>query len=541
MHTIKGNARVFKITTIQDIAHAAEDFFAKVREGTEPVTPEVILDIREKISTVGKMLQEFERLGQNVLTGGTASLNQDTNQNPAVRLLQQASEFMDEAQRQLIQLDESPSTYDSGPLEKTIEHLEALAEQIGLCSLLVPVKSMRAAFDPSEADTLWKFSEALSHFEEVTERTRRLAEQIRACSTVESFLDEASSLGARLSDELQSWTETLENPHALHQLIRTTHSLKASARTVHIEAIEAVAHAVEEDIVAIRDKTSGSPEPHRERIVSGVQTLRSMLDDCAALTIVPQENTPKKARPRSPAMKIPKARILELRKAYKDLSRALEASRDHVPSRLRTHFEEVGQSVQALTMVPLSELFDRFAKMIFDLSKELGKRVEDLRVTGEDIYVDSNLVEKMRDVLIHALRNTVDHGIETPEERRRTTKPDKGSVSVDAFWSHDNLVFEISDDGRGIDLTKVKSKAFQKRILSEEELDRIGDQDLLNLLFLPGFSTAETVTDVSGRGVGMDVVAAIMRELKGSAAISSQLGVGTKLTLQIPADYYQQL
>ena len=207
---------------------------------------------------------------------------------------------------------------------------------------------------------------------------------------------------------------------------------------------------------------------------------------------------------------------------------------------MRQLVDSIGLSVQALTQVPLSELFERFGKMVFDLGVELGKRVNDLQVTGADIYVDTKLIEKMRDVLIHALRNCLDHGLEDPHEGP-DTKPEKGTVSIHCFWEDNTLVIEVADDGRGVNLTKVKEKAYQKALIKEEDLDSVTQQDLIEMLFRPGFSMAEQVTDVSGLGVGMDVIRSTMRELKGDAVLATSAGENTILTLRIPADYYQAL
>ena len=146
----------------------------------------------------------------------------------------------------------------------------------------------------------------------------------------------------------------------------------------------------------------------------------------------------------------------------------------------------------------------------------------------------------MRDVLLHALRNCVDHGIE-PRGERPESKPGRGRIQVHCSWQGKDLVFEVVDDGRGIDPDALRARAFEKGLIQEEQVDAMPDEEVAELLFLPGFSMAKKITDVSGRGVGMDVIRSTMIGLKGDAAVSSRFGEGTRLTLRIPSDYYQQL
>ncbi len=191
--------------------------------------------------------------------------------------------------------------------------------------------------------------------------------------------------------------------------------------------------------------------------------------------------------------------------------------------------------MESLTRVTLSETFERFRKMVFDLSHDLGKPVHDLEVTGAELDVDATLAEKLRDVLIHALRNCLDHGLEAADVRAAANKPVKGRVAVACRQEDGRLTFEVSDDGAGIDLDRVRAKALTAGLATEDELDVMTDDALHDLIFSPGLSTAKAVTDVSGRGVGMDVIRSTMRELNGDATITSRRGEGSTLTLWVPS------
>jgi two-component system chemotaxis sensor kinase CheA len=168
-----------------------------------------------------------------------------------------------------------------------------------------------------------------------------------------------------------------------------------------------------------------------------------------------------------------------------------------------------------------------------DLSRTLGKEVE-LVIEGEDTEVDKHVVDALADPLVHILRNSLDHGIETPEERLQRGKNPRGRICIRASQEGDRARIQIEDDGRGMDPQILKRKAYEKKLISEETLESLDDEKAMQLVFLPGFSTSETVTDVSGRGVGMDVVRRSLERIGGTVALSSRPGVGTCITLLLP-------
>jgi len=184
-------------------------------------------------------------------------------------------------------------------------------------------------------------------------------------------------------------------------------------------------------------------------------------------------------------------------------------------------------------MQPVGQLFDKLPRIVRDVSKDIGKKVR-LVTQGGDTELDKTLLEAIKDPVTHILRNSVDHGIETPELRRKLGKPEEGTVSVRAFHEGGNFHLEISDDGAGIDVERVKQKAIAKGLISAANVDKATDSEVLNLIFLPGLSTAEKVTNVSGRGVGMDVVKTNIERIGGRAKLESARGQGTTLWLEIP-------
>ncbi|HHW56568.1 MAG TPA: chemotaxis protein CheA [Clostridia bacterium] len=190
-------------------------------------------------------------------------------------------------------------------------------------------------------------------------------------------------------------------------------------------------------------------------------------------------------------------------------------------------------AVMKVRMVPVERVFNRFPRMVRDLSHELGKKII-LHMQGQDTEVDRTVIDEIGDPLVHLLRNSIDHGIEMPQERLQKGKPEQGIIELKAYHEGNHVIIEISDDGRGIDIDKVKEKALEKGIYTAEQVKELSKEKAIELLFKPGFSTADKVTDVSGRGVGLDVVKNKIESLNGSIEIFSETNKGTKFLIKLP-------
>lgn len=191
------------------------------------------------------------------------------------------------------------------------------------------------------------------------------------------------------------------------------------------------------------------------------------------------------------------------------------------------------ESVMKVRMVPIESVLNRFPRMIRDLSKELNKEME-LYITGEDTELDRTVIDEIGEPLMHLLRNAADHGLESRDERVRAGKDVKGSIFLDAYQDGNNVVIEVRDDGAGINPDKIRKKAVEKGFLTEEQIKRMPDKDILDILFQPGFSTSEKVSDVSGRGVGLDVVKTKIEALGGELEAKTILGQGSNFIIRLP-------
>lgn len=227
-----------------------------------------------------------------------------------------------------------------------------------------------------------------------------------------------------------------------------------------------------------------------------------------------------------------------LLKIYDDVEERYEGEKfleelNQVVSAISLVTTDLQIAVMKTRMLPIAKVFNKFPRMVRDLSRELGKNIE-LKISGEETELDKSIVEEIGDPLVHIIRNSCDHGVEDPDTREAMGKPRTGLVELKAYNEGNSIVIEIADDGKGLDADMLRSKCIQKGIITEREADSMTDKEAFTLIFKPGFSTAEKVSNVSGRGVGMDVVKTNIEKLNGIIEIDSEIGRGTVIKMKIP-------
>ena len=195
--------------------------------------------------------------------------------------------------------------------------------------------------------------------------------------------------------------------------------------------------------------------------------------------------------------------------------------------------QEMQGAIMQVRMIPVSEVFDRFPRLVRDLARKVDKRIE-LEISGADTAADKTIIDALGDPLLHIVRNAIDHGIEPAPQRRAAGKPANATLRLSASQEGDRVVVEVADDGRGIDPARMRRTAVERQMLDAGQAERLSDQEAVNLIFRAGFSTASEVSDLSGRGVGMDVVRTTVDRLGGHVDVSSVLGEGTRVRLSLP-------
>ncbi len=232
--------------------------------------------------------------------------------------------------------------------------------------------------------------------------------------------------------------------------------------------------------------------------------------------------------------------VSELITAKNGIVSVSDSDKDDAAQQIREQVEylesittSLHESVMKVRMVPIESVVSRFPRMVRDLSKKLDKKME-LYMTGEDTELDRTVIDEIGDPLMHILRNSADHGIESKELRLERGKPEAGSIYLDAYQDGNNVVIEVRDDGNGIDVERVRNKAIEKGTITKEQANNMDDKAIIDLLFRPSFSTAEKISDVSGRGVGLDVVKTKIEGLGGDIEVHTELGEGSTFIIRLP-------
>ncbi len=406
----------------------------------------------------------------------------------------------------------------------------------------------------------------------------------------QGFIEEAFDLLEKAGAGFLNLEKDPGNDDILAEIFRLFHNIKGSAKAVGFSALSDFAHKAEDLLVSVREKnTPFNPQINdtllacNDGLIEGLELLKTSqetshifdpilkqieaamngelndnssekIDDSSPKTKA-KPAAKKKAKPSesqgTPAptvdetIKLPIQRISTLLDHFGEqvilqsklshlMSGQVSQDRDEINATLRQLEKitnDLQQTVISLRMVNLTTVFNRMERTVRDIARQSGKQVEFIRV-GEASELDKIIVDSLTDPLTHMVRNAVDHGLETTEERDKTDKPKKGSVTLKAYRQAGFFYIEVEDDGRGLDRSKLIKKAEEKGLISEG--DELTDNEAFQLIFHSGFSTKDKVSDVSGRGVGMDVVREMFNRLKGTCEIESQLGKGSRFIIRLP-------
>ncbi|WP_458122356.1 chemotaxis protein CheW [Paenibacillus sp. Z6-24] len=232
---------------------------------------------------------------------------------------------------------------------------------------------------------------------------------------------------------------------------------------------------------------------------------------------------------------IDQTRIVQVGTIIRDLITADDTMDefDSITNHISRVVSELQESVMKTRMLPIEQLFNRFPRMVRDLSLSIGKQIH-LVIEGKETELDRTVIEEIGDPLIHLIRNSVDHGIEDAERRKASGKPEAGTIRIHAVHQENQVILTIEDDGAGIDPKRIKQSAINKQLISETQAEQMSDQEIIHLIFAPGFSTAKQISDISGRGVGMDIVRSHIEKLNGIIDVDTRLGEGTTFTIKLP-------
>jgi signal transduction histidine kinase len=365
------------------------------------------------------------------------------------------------------------------------------------------------------------------------EDIEQIAEILKLDSeTFEQFVFESKKIISGALKEIDSLKTDRFPEESINDLFRKMHTIKGNAKTFRFNQLGSLAHHVEDIFSDIRDNKKVLTEELHLNIVREVTLVEEKLNSIILLSknVGSGQDTGKvRDDNREVFIRVKLQKILHLC----SLSQVLSESNPVSDLKQKELAEEIREAVGNLRKCPVERLFQRFPKMVKDLGIALGKQI-DVVVSGGDLEINLDILDTVGNALVHLVRNAVDHGVEKAAVRISAGKKETALITIKASFGQGNIIFSVEDDGAGINAEAVRTKALEKGLLNEEEVASLTSDDIYRLIMQPGFSTSETVSDISGRGVGMDAVAASVAALEGSLSIQSEAGKGTRFILTIP-------
>ncbi len=418
-----------------------------------------------------------------------------------------------------------------------------------------------------------KIEKKKNNLEKDKESSSKKAAPLPTIDPLSIFLDAAEQHISALKECVAGKNDGKDNDGKVDIMFRAVHSLKSSARYMGFERVETLSATLESMLDSVRNKEIEPGPAIFDFVADTVKDIEKALVDiesngknetpsppvhnCKAPAPAPEKQAlspSAKQQAASPkTMRVNQAlldtfmnlvgELIVTRNAFSHIERKLETGdqeKDEAVKELRSASlsvtrisEEMQRTVMEMRMVPIRNVFQKFPRMVRDITRKNGKQVR-IMLQGEDTEIDKGIAEDLADPLVHIIRNAVDHGVETPDERKRAGKTENGTIILRAAHEGNFIIVEVLDDGRGINTEAVLDKAIEKGLTDREHADSLTHEEICSFIFHPGFSTAQEITDISGRGVGMDVVMTNLKKLKGNVQVTSERGQGTRVRLEVP-------
>ncbi|MBX3330725.1 MAG: chemotaxis protein CheA [Nitrospira sp.] len=526
-HSIKGTAGMFGFNAVAQFTHKMETLLDLLRNGQKAVTPS-IADLLLKSTDCLKTLIESVKTG--------AAVDEETVQRLTMDLA-------------------SASAADSQPSGTSEKKKDGAP---------VPGRGITRTYSICWTPPDWLFQRGLDPLQ-IMKELRCLGNLTKVSLDVSRLphLADIDPEQCYFSWELQLITEKDR------QVIDSVFEFVREDSELSIELIETTSEPPTASISAIPTVESDGPKPIGQILVESGVVSTGVLDQALAQqkrvgeilveqkAVTPQqleqalqkqrqqESTAQAKKTDTASIRVDTAKIDKLinlvgelvitQSMLSDLGTRFEMNQLHVllerVAQLERNTREIQERVMSIRMLPIGTAFSRFPRLVRDLSAKTGKKIQ-LVLSGEETELDKTVIESIGDPLTHLIRNSADHGLEPPEERLDNNKPELGTIRLNAFHEGGSICITVEDDGRGLNRTKILSKAVKQRLISENE--KLTDEQIWSLIFKPGFSTADKITDVSGRGVGMDVVKRNLEALGGTVSIKTAPGKGTTFTLKLP-------
>ncbi len=491
LHTLKGMAGTMGFNRMAKLCHIMENVLDRARNGTLKISSDIMDRIFKGVDLISKALEK-------IVGEGSDEIEEDVDLFvDALKELTNAPQVRNEEK-----IGEVKSKGNEG-VEETVERI-VLPDEVANVLKRAKAEGYKTYYMKVILKEGTQLKSARIYL--VLHRIEELkGEVVKTNPSIEEIEEE------KFENEVEMFVIIREDKGRLSEVLTSI----ADIDRVIIRDVEPVHEEKVAKIVEKPEIEKMKEEEKREKKKISSQTVRVDIEKLDTLMDLMGE------------LVIARSRIVEVLKKYniKEVDEGLTQL-----SRITLDLQNV---VMKIRMVPIAFVFNRFPRMVRDLSKQLNKEINFV-MKGEETELDRTFVEEIGEPILHLLRNAIDHGIESKEERIAKGKPPVGTVVLSARHEGNNVVIEVEDDGRGIDKEKVLRKAFEKGLVSEARAATLSDQEILNFLFVPGFSTREDVSEVSGRGVGLDVVKNVVESLNGSVSIESEKNRGTKVTIRLP-------
>ena len=553
-HTVKGGAGFLAMTELVDACHGAENVFDLLRQGVRTVNSELMDVILQALDTINEMfatiknrdqpepadpelLAVLHKLGQpptaEELAGDSVVEDTAPVETPSVETEPVAEQPSNDTEEDPFAFDELFSGPDSSSSNSQIDEItedefESLLDELhGKGQAPQEEQSSSSDNDVSgditddEFDSLLDELHGVGSFGEVTQNAPSTPQQAPTAPVASQNNDSSASDDEISDDEFEALLDELHG--------------KGAPKSLETSAPES-----KPEPVAANKPAPAAPKPE-PKPVPKAEPAKPAPSPQPAKAAPPKKAAPP---PAETTVRVDTKRLDQIMNMVGELvlvrnrlvSLATNSDSEAMGkaiSNLDVVTADIQGAVMQTRMQPIKKVFGRFPRVVRDLARTLQKDIN-LLLVGEDTDLDKNLVEALADPLVHLVRNSVDHGIEMPDVREASGKPRTGTVTLSASQQGDHILLTIQDDGAGMDAEKLKKIAISKGVLDHDQASRLSDTEAYNLIFAPGFSTKEEISDISGRGVGMDVVKTKITQLNGSVNIKSEMGVGTTLEIKVP-------
>lgn len=487
-HSIKGGSGTFGFNSVSDFTHVLETLLDQIREGRRELSAEHVNLLLKSVDCLRELLRSLQA-------------EQEPNLAEAIDLRIKFEQILG-----VNQADNNAAEVDTSPV------------QLALNTYQIDFKPHRHLFKTGN-EPLYMISELAELGDLETQAFSNEIPDITDLSVEDCFLSWRFFLNTAKAEsairEIFEWVEDdaditialcgglfAEDDTQITALDTTEINLNSTLAVVNATAVKPIKKST-----AIKAST---PVAESTSIRVGIDKVDSLINMVGELVIT-------------------QAMLSQI--GQQEITEATIASLQEGLAQLAHSTRDLQENVMRIRMLPISFVFSRFPRLVRDISQKLNKQVE-LKLLGEQTELDKTVMEKISDPMVHLVRNSLDHGLETVEQRLAAGKDPVGKVTLNAFHQGGNIVIEIMDDGQGLNTVKIKQKAVANGLVSEA--DELGDDEINELIFMPGFSTVDEVSDISGRGVGMDVVRRNIQSLNGSVEVSSAAGVGSTFTIRLP-------